>query len=140
METQSIPVEISPSKPSTELTLPVRRMFIADLQSTIGFKAVGEGFGALLMVSFVGCALINGLGWSNNLYGLPVLWGCAIGVAAFLQRRQISIAEINEHDDQMLRVLFDRYERQKQTLIICTSILLGAAAIAFSIVATKLWR
>lgn len=119
------------------LTSAVRHMFISEIKSITGFKAVGVGIGIGLLAMMIGISIIRDRDWSENLDGLVVLIGCVAGYVAYRMQREQYAVEVDGHDDQMLRVLYEHYERLKATLIICTAVIIGAFSIVLAILATQ---
>jgi hypothetical protein len=122
---------------TSRLTSAVRRMLISEIKSITNLKAVGVGIGTGLIATIIGIAMIRDRDWSENLDGLIVILGGIAGYVAYRMQREQFAVEVDGHDDQMLRVLYERYERLKATLIICTAVIVGAFSIAVAIVATR---
>lgn len=136
---QAIPSEAQDVERILRLTPAVRSMFISEIKAITNLKAIGVGIGMGLLVTVVGLAIIRDQDWSTNFDGLLVLMAVAAGFVTYRIQRDVFAKETESHDDQMLRILNERYGRRQETVIICTAIIIGALAIALAIIATRLW-
>jgi hypothetical protein len=125
----------TPREQHQYLTPAVRAMFSSELVEHAKYRAVGDGFGAMFGAIVVGGLIVeNVFGKNQTMAGVVFLLSCVIGLVAYISERRSKIADIAQHDDQMVQVLYDDLKRRRATRSIIFTILVGCGLIAATIV------